>query len=64
MARIICLDIGGKRTGLAVTDPMQIIATGLDTIDARELITFLKKYSRLISMASKNSVKSISSRYS
>ena len=44
MARIIAIDYGGKRTGLAVTDPMQIIATGLITIDSTELIPYLKKY--------------------
>lgn len=44
MARIICIDYGGKRTGLAVTDPMQIIATALTTIESKELIPFLKKY--------------------
>jgi putative holliday junction resolvase len=44
MARIIAIDYGGKRTGLAVTDPLQIIATGLATIESRELIPFLKKY--------------------
>lgn len=44
MARIISIDYGGKRTGLAVTDPLQIIATGLTTVDTRDLIPFLKKY--------------------
>lgn len=44
MARILSIDLGGKRTGLAVTDPLQIIATGLTTVDSRELIPFLKKY--------------------
>lgn len=44
MARIMCLDIGGKRTGIAVTDALQIIATGLDTIEAKNLIPFLKNY--------------------
>ncbi len=44
MARILSIDYGGKRTGIAVTDPMQIIATGLTTIDSRELIPFMKKY--------------------
>jgi putative holliday junction resolvase len=44
MARIIAIDYGGKRTGLAVTDPMQIIATGLETIESKELIPYLKKY--------------------
>ena len=44
MARILAIDYGGKRTGLAVTDPLQIIATGLSTIESRELIPYLKKY--------------------
>lgn len=44
MARIICIDYGGKRTGIAVTDPLQIIATGLTTVDSKNLISFLKKY--------------------
>jgi putative Holliday junction resolvase len=44
MARIICLDYGGKRTGVAVTDPLQIIATGLTTVDTKDLYTFLTEY--------------------
>ena len=44
MARLICIDYGKKRTGLAVSDPLQIIATGLDTVDSNELIGYLKKY--------------------
>ncbi len=44
MARIIAIDFGLKRTGLAVTDPLQIIATGLTTVDSKEMIPFLKKY--------------------
>lgn len=44
MARIISLDIGKKRTGIAVSDPLQIIATALDTVDTGELIGYLKKY--------------------
>ena len=44
MARILAIDYGGKRTGIAVTDPLQIIATGLTTIESKELISFLKKY--------------------
>ncbi|MEO6403933.1 MAG: Holliday junction resolvase RuvX [Ferruginibacter sp.] len=44
MARIICIDYGGKRTGLAVSDPLQIIATGLTTIPSQDLIPFLQKY--------------------
>ena len=44
MARIISLDIGKKRTGIAVSDPLQIIATALETVDSNELIGYLKKY--------------------
>jgi len=44
MARILCIDYGGKRTGIAVTDPLQIIATGLTTIDTKDFIRFLKDY--------------------
>ena len=44
MARIICIDYGGKRCGLAVTDPLQIIATALTTVDTKELFTFLANY--------------------
>lgn len=44
MARILAIDYGGKRTGLAVTDPLQIIATGLITIESKELIPYLKNY--------------------
>jgi len=44
MARILCIDYGLKRTGLAVTDPLQIIATGLMTIESQKLIPFLKDY--------------------
>ena len=44
MPRILCIDYGLKRTGIAVTDPLQIIATGLTTVDSKELIFFLKKY--------------------
>ena len=44
MPRILCIDYGGKRTGLAVTDPLQIIATGLTTVDTKDLIPYLKKY--------------------
>lgn len=44
MARLLCIDYGGKRTGIAVTDPFQIIATALTTIPSSELIVFLKKY--------------------
>ena len=42
--RIICIDYGAKRTGLAVTDPLKIIATPLTTIESKELIPFLQQY--------------------
>lgn len=44
MARIIALDIGGKRTGIAVTDPLQMIATGLEGINTADLVPYLTKY--------------------
>lgn len=44
MGRILSIDYGGKRTGIAVSDPLKIIATGLATIPSGELIKFLKKY--------------------
>jgi len=44
MARILSIDYGGKRTGLAVTDPFQIIATGLCTVETPKLMAFLKDY--------------------
>ncbi|MCI0751887.1 MAG: Holliday junction resolvase RuvX [Flammeovirgaceae bacterium] len=44
MGRVIAIDYGKKRTGLAVTDPLRIIATPLDTIETAELLTFLKNY--------------------
>ena len=44
MARILSIDYGGKRTGIAVTDPLQIIATGLTAVDTKDLFDFLKKY--------------------
>jgi putative Holliday junction resolvase len=44
MARILAIDYGKKRTGIAVTDPLQIIATGLTTIESHKLIPFLKEY--------------------
>ena len=44
MGRILAIDYGLKRTGLAVTDPMQIIATALETVETRSLIKFLTAY--------------------
>ena len=46
MARIMAIDYGLKRTGIAVTDPLQIIATGLTTVESPKLIAFLKEYMR------------------
>lgn len=44
MARILALDYGTKRTGVAVTDELQIIASGLTTVNTQELMTFLSDY--------------------
>ena len=44
MPRILSIDYGSKRTGLAVTDPLKIIATGLAGIHTKELENFLKDY--------------------
>lgn len=42
--RILSIDYGRKRTGIAVSDPMQIIANGLATVATAQLLDFLKKY--------------------
>lgn len=44
MPRILAFDYGTKRIGIAVTDPLQIIATGLDTIHPKDAIEYIKKY--------------------
>ena len=44
MARIISIDYGKKRTGLAVTDPLQLIAGGLATVSTHELFDYLASY--------------------
>ena len=44
MARILSIDYGKKRTGLAVTDPLQIIANGLATVSTSTLFDWLKDY--------------------
>ena len=44
MARILSIDYGKKRTGLAVTDPLQLIAGGLATVSTSELFDWLKNY--------------------
>lgn len=44
MARILAIDYGNKRTGIAVTDPLQIIANALTTVHTKDLLDFLKDY--------------------
>lgn len=44
MGRILAIDYGNKRVGLAVTDALQIIATPLETVHAKDVFTFLKSY--------------------
>jgi putative holliday junction resolvase len=44
MARILSIDYGGKRTGIAVTDPLQIIASPLETVETAKLFDFLDTY--------------------
>jgi putative Holliday junction resolvase len=44
MSRILSIDFGKKRTGIAVTDPFKIIATGLTTVETPKLMQFLKEY--------------------
>ena len=44
MGRVLAIDYGVRRTGIAVTDPMQIIANGLTTVETRQLLKFLTDY--------------------
>lgn len=44
MGRILAIDYGRKRTGLAVTDPLQLIANGLTTVATHELMDYLTNY--------------------
>lgn len=44
MPRVVAIDHGSKRTGLAVTDPLRIIATALDTVETKELLAYLQGY--------------------
>jgi putative holliday junction resolvase len=44
LGRILAIDFGKKRTGIAVTDELQIIASGLTTVYTEDLIPFLKEY--------------------
>ena len=46
MGRLLAIDFGEKRTGIAVTDELQIIASGLTTVDTNELIPFLVDYTQ------------------
>ena len=47
MSRILSIDYGKKRTGLAVTDPLRIIANGLTTVETKDLLDFLLKYVKI-----------------
>ena len=42
--RVMAFDYGTKRIGIAVTDPLQIIATGLETVHPKDIVDYLKKY--------------------
>ena len=44
MARIMAIDLGRKRCGIAVTDPLQIIANGLTTVESHRLVDFILDY--------------------
>jgi putative Holliday junction resolvase len=44
MARIMAIDLGRKRSGIAVTDPLQIIANGLTTVESHKLVDFVLDY--------------------
>ena len=44
MGRILAIDYGKKRTGIAITDELQIIASGLTAILTKELLPFLENY--------------------
>ncbi len=46
MGRIVAIDYGTKRTGLAVTDPLKIIATALETVRSHDLMNYLKAYAQ------------------
>jgi putative Holliday junction resolvase len=44
VSRVLAIDYGVRRTGIAVTDPLQIIANGLTTVDTRQLLAFIQDY--------------------
>lgn len=46
MGRILAIDYGRKRVGLAVTDPLQIIASPLDTVHSKDVIQYIKDYDK------------------
>ncbi|MDD5570618.1 MAG: Holliday junction resolvase RuvX [Bacteroidales bacterium] len=46
MARVLAIDYGTKRVGIAVSDPLQIIATSLTTIHSKDILFFLKEYTK------------------
>ena len=46
MARVLAIDFGEKRTGIAVTDELQIIASGLTTVETKDLLSFIKDYTK------------------
>lgn len=46
MPRILAIDYGTKRVGLAVTDPFKLIASSLDTVHAKDVITYLLQYTQ------------------
>ena len=47
MGKIVAIYFGLKRTGIAITDENQIIASGLKTVDSKDLMTFLKELAKL-----------------
>lgn len=51
MARIIALDFGKQRTGIAVTDELQLIASGLTTVSTKDLLNYLKEYASVENIA-------------
>jgi len=46
MARILAIDFGEKRTGIAVTDELQIISSGLTTVATKNVLPFIKDYTK------------------
>ena len=44
MSRVLAIDFGVRRTGIAVTDPLQLIANGLTTVETKQLLSYLKEY--------------------